>query len=145
MFRILIATLLIFAALPAFAIYKCESGDKTAYSDKPCITGKSSDMGDQLNDKSSASDAAKAKEQHAQDAAKLKQLENARHQREAREEKAQQQALNAARAKKKRCAALDQKKKWNNEEIAAATGKKLETSKRKARQIEEKIQRECKV
>jgi hypothetical protein len=145
MFRILIASLLISAAFPAFAIYKCESGDKTAYSDKPCATGKSSDMGDQLNDKSSAAAVTKAKEQHAQDAEKVKQLENARHKREAKEEKAHQQAIKAVIVKKKKCAALEQKKKSSNEEVTTSTGKKLEISKRKARQIEDKIQRECKV
>lgn len=142
MYKIFSLSILFFISLPALAVYKCESGDKVVYSDVACINGKPSDVDDKLG-KPSASDVAKAKEQNAQEKKELKQLENTRHKREAQEEKQQQQFAKTAMSKQKKCAALEQKKKWNQEDVARATGKKLETAKRKSHQIEEKYRLEC--
>lgn len=140
--RILLTTLLLSFSLPVLAVYKCEIGDKVTYSDTPCINGKSHDLGGQAN-KSNASDVAKANEQNAQEKSKLKQLETARHKREAEEEKQQQKLAQAAASKKKKCTSLELKKKWSAEDAANASGKKRESAKRKARRMAEKYEMEC--
>jgi len=142
MLKTILASLFLFVSCPALAVYKCESGGKTIYSDAPCATGQSSDLGD-IADKSSPEDVAKARQLHAQEKAKVKQLEKARHQREAQDEKRQQQALKAAAAKKKKCAALEQKKKWSAEDAASASIKRLEQAKLRARRAAEKYEMEC--
>jgi hypothetical protein len=140
--RILITTLLFLFSLPAFAVYKCEIGDKVTYSDAPCINGKSHDLGDQST-KSNAVDVAKANEQNAKEKSKLKQLETARHKREAEEDKQQQKLVRAAASKKKKCASLELQRKWKNEDAANASVKKQESAKRKAHRAAEKYELEC--
>ena len=85
----------------------------------------------------------KAKSQNEQEKIKSKHLENARHKREEKDEAKERQIARAARTKKKKCASLAQKEKWSIEDTANATGRRLETAKRKARRIAEKIELEC--
>ncbi|MGZ5818998.1 MAG: hypothetical protein ACXWJD_09660 [Burkholderiaceae bacterium] len=142
MYRLLFASVLFAFSIPALALYKCEAGDKITYIDAPCTMGKSQDLGSTTG-KTPASDLAKANEQNAQDKSRLKQLETARHKREAEEEKQQHKLDAAAQNKKKRCGSLALKKKWSKEDAAHATGKKEETAKRKARRAAEKYELEC--
>lgn len=140
--QFLLASLLIAISLPALAIYKCEVNEKIIYSDARCANGKSVDLGEQAP-QSTAADITKANEQNAQEKNKLKQLETARHKREAEEEKQQHKIANATASKKKKCASLELKKKWSHEEMANATGKKRENAQRKARRLDEKFALEC--
>jgi len=142
MIRILLLSLLLSISLPVLAIHKCESGGKIIYSDVPCLDGKSSDLG-AMADSSSASDVDKAKRQNAQEKSKLKQLENARHKREAQEEKQQLPIARAAAIQKKKCANLAQKKRWGDEDAAKASGKNLDAARLKARRLGEKYTLEC--
>lgn len=140
--RLLFTALLFSFSLPAFAIYKCAAGDKTAYSDTPCMNGQSLDLGNK-SDKNSASDIAKAKEQNEKEKHQVKLLETARHKREATEEKQQQKLAQTVERKRKKCASLAMQMKWGNEDAASTIGKKQESAKRKARRLKEKYELEC--
>ncbi|HEY8101858.1 MAG TPA: DUF4124 domain-containing protein [Burkholderiaceae bacterium] len=140
--RLLFASLLLSFSFPALAVYKCEAGDKITYSDAPCATGKSVDLGNKTST-SAASDIAKAKEQNTQEKKQLKELETARHKREAAEDKQQEKLMKTAAGKKKKCASLELKKKWSNEDAANASVKKQESAKRKVHRAEEKYELEC--
>jgi hypothetical protein len=138
----LIGAFLLTFSLPAFAVYKCESGDKVIYGDAPCANGKSYDLGDKSSH-STASDIAKANEQNLEEKSKLKHLENTRHKKEAAEEKQQQKIAKAEVRKKKKCASLELKKKWNHEDMANMTGKQHESAKRKEIRLKEEYVLEC--
>lgn len=140
--QFLLASLLAVISLPALAVYKCEVDGKVTYSDAHCTSGKSVDLGEQAPT-STAADIAKANEQNAQEKSKLKQLETARHRREAKEEKQQRKIANATAIKRKKCASLELKRKWSHEEMANASGKKRERAQRNARHTEEKYLLEC--
>jgi hypothetical protein len=128
--------------MPAMAIYKCETGGKVTYSDVPCPNSKTTVIGDQSR-QSSSSDIAEAKQKNEHEKRELKQLENARHKREAKEEKQQQQIAKRFESKKKKCAALEQKHRWSKEDLARATGRKVEPAKRRERRLAEKYDLEC--
>lgn len=139
---LLFVFLLLGSSAPAFAVYKCNSGGKTSYTDSSCANGTSSDLGD-ISNKATPSDLAQAHEQNTQDKRKLKKLETARHKREAVEERQQQKMAKAADSKRKKCASLQLKKKWGNEDAANATGKNREKARLRARRLAEKYDLEC--
>jgi hypothetical protein len=99
-----------------------------------------------INDKAnaSASDASQAERQLAREKNELKQLENARHKHEAKDEKRQRQAERYDAAMRKKCASLAQRKKWSEEDAAkGGTINSIEKAKTKARRIAEQYELEC--
>ncbi|MDB5764203.1 MAG: hypothetical protein JWQ21_3198 [Herminiimonas sp.] len=148
MFKILLLSLLISFSAPALAIYKCESNGKITYSDEPCRGGKVLDV-DPASGKTAASDAADAADaadagkQITREKSEVKRLENERHKREAKDEQAQQKAARISAAKHKKCVSLAMRKKWGEEDAAAASGKSAEKAKRNARRKAEKYETEC--
>lgn len=139
MLRVLLIAILISLSAPALAAYKCESDGKTTYGDAPCPGGKEID----INDPASPSEASKIRQQTAQENKKVKQLENARHKREASDEREQQRVARAYAAKKHQCASLAQRQTWIHEDAAKAVGKAAVKAKLKARRADEKFQLEC--
>ena len=139
MLRVLLIAVLVSLSAPALAVYKCETGDKTTYSETPCPGAKEID----ISDPASPSEAARIRQQTEQENKKIKELESARHKREAKEEKEQQRAARANAAAKKKCAALEQRRNWSHEDAAKASGKAAEKAKLKARRADEKLQLEC--
>ncbi len=137
--NVVLSFLLASFSIPGLAIYKCESAGTTTYSEVPCPGGKLMD----LDDKPNESEAAKSSQQSAKEKQQLIRLENARHKREAVEEKAKQRAARAAAAKERKCASLAQRKNWLQEDAAKASGKSAEKAKLKARRMAEKYQLEC--
>lgn len=140
---LLLISLLLALHSPAFATYKCASDGKITYSDHPCQNGKSSELDDTEN-KPSETDIAKARQQNVEEKNKLKQLETARHKREAQQEKREQQIQKAVDARNKKCDSLVQKKEWAEEDVRRATGANLERAKLKARRATEKYKLACK-
>jgi hypothetical protein len=138
--RMLLSAVLISATIPAFAIYKCESGAKVTYSDTACIGSQSTDLG---NPATRSDNASQIRRELAQQKAEVKQLETARHKQEAQQEKLRKTALRTEAARQKKCASLARRKKWADEDAAAATGKSREKARRKARRAEEVYDSEC--
>lgn len=141
--RQLMLYLLISASAPAMAIYKCESDGKPVYSDAPCAGGKMLDIATAPT----VTDTNSAKRQAADEKVQLQRIEKERQKQEAQEEKErkkrQQQASRAQTAKHKKCSSLERRKRWAEEDAAAATGKSVNKAKQKVRRATEQFSAEC--
>ena len=135
--KALVAALLLSLAMPAFAIYKCESNGKTIYRNLPCAGGQKLD----LDDVSGADAGGPAR--LARERAEVKRLESARHKREAQEEKQRAKAARVYAAKQKKCATLARRAKWAEEDAETAGMKAKERARRKARRAEESYRTTC--
>lgn len=143
MLRILLAVLLLSLSAAAAAAYKCEAGGKTTYSETPCPGGKTVDLNDNDAMHAASPETVQAQRQLAAEKKKVHQLETARHQREAKEARRQQSAARTDARKKQKCAALELRKKWSEEDLARATGKNTEKAKLRTRRMHEKYALEC--
>jgi len=136
MIRALLLPLLLSAAMPAFAVYKCESGGKTVYSDAPCPGGRELEI-------APAADPAAATRTLARQKEEAERLASARHKREAQEERVQQKQDRAAAGKRKKCASLALRRQWAEEDAAKAEPKAAPKAQKTARRAAEKHQLEC--
>lgn len=138
MLRGLLTGLLLSCSIPSFAIYKCEADGKVNYSDVECSGGKTVDV--RITPGASPTEGSNRALQEKQ---QLEQLQNARHKREAKEDKERKQAAKAAASHQKKCASLERRQKWADEDATAAKGKTRDAARRKARRIAEEVQAEC--
>jgi hypothetical protein len=138
----LVVTFLICLPLPAFAVFKCEVGGKTIYSDMPCAGGKIT----QLNDPSAptAADAANARLVAERQRREAKEIDARRRKQEAQEEKERERIAKASVKKREKCAKLALKGKWAADDAAKATGPKGEKLKVRAQRSAETYAAECK-
>lgn len=135
---------LIFLSPSAFAIYKCESGDKIMYSDTPCHNGKVDNMKEiAIPSASVATDSQSAQKQLQQDKKELSRLQQGREKQQAHEDRQQARRYKIAETKKKKCAESAQRVQWANEDAAKAPIKSSERAKQKARRTAEKHQLLC--
>jgi hypothetical protein len=141
--NVVMLTVLTSLSTPALAIYKCEVDGKVSYSDAPCRDGKSRRMDEATWDTPSAPDVESAKGRAAREKNEVKQIEKARQQHEAQEEKDRQKLARADTGKRKKCADLALQQKWAEEDARAATGKSTEKARRAAYRRGEKFQMEC--
>lgn len=125
--------------ISAFAIYKCEANGTVTYSDAPCAGGKQLDIND-----TSPSDAADARRRAAQEKQELGRLESERHKQELQDEKERKKSARSRAALERKCASLERRRKWADEDAASAVGKSVEKARRKARRAEELFDAECK-
>lgn len=139
MFKSICLLVLALNSAPALAAYKCESGGKISYGDEPCRSGTTV----ALPEPPGGDDAAQAKMRAAREKREAERLENARHKREAAEEKLRTRIAKADAARRKKCQSLAMSRKWSEEDAAAATGKSAEKAKRKARRKAEQYEAEC--
>lgn len=139
---LLLLVLLSFSA-PALAVYKCESANKTIYSDLPCDTGKADSM-KEIAIATPTVDTASAQKKLKEDKQELQRLQQRRQKQDAIEERQREKHYKAAEAKKKKCAESAQRVKWANEDAASASPKTAERAKRKAQRAAEKHQLSCK-
>lgn len=133
---------LFFFSAPALAIYKCESGARTVYSDTACHDGKTNSM-KEIVVATPAVDTASAQKKLQQDKQELQRLQQHRAKQDAQEERQQAKRYKAAETKKKKCAESAQRVKWANEDAYDAQPKAAERAKQKARRAEEKHQLSC--
>jgi hypothetical protein len=144
MLRIPLVVLLLLNSAPALAIYKCEAGGKITYSDAPCLGAKVKELAEATGNSVSPADATHAKQQLVREKSEAARLEKARRQREAVDEKERRQAAKSAATRKRNCAVLAQRKKWSDEDAAAASGRSAEKARLKARRMTEKYEAACK-
>lgn len=142
MLRILLTSSLLLLSQPAFAIYKCNNGEKISYRDTPCTDGKGTDITDQVQDKRSTA-ATETMRRTSQQKQEAERLAAERHKREAQDDKARRIVARSTALKAKKCASLAQRVKWANEDAASASGKAAEKAKRKARRITDSYQVQC--
>lgn len=136
--QILLTVLMLSWSASSFAIYKCDAGGKTIYSDTACPNGKALDI-----DAGVPAGAAEARRQAREERYALDRIERARSKQEAKEEWERKHAAKAAAAREKKCAGLARKQKWAEEDAAAATGKSADAARRKAHQKAEEYETEC--
>jgi hypothetical protein len=74
----------------------------------------------------------------------LKELGKQRVQRDAQYAKQERKLLQEQARKRKACRALDRRKRWAEEDAAAASVKSVESARRKARRAGEMFDEECK-
>ena len=142
----LLAALLMITAAHAQAVYKCQAGGKTSYSDRPCVAGASrtlpapagipaaDTMGPQGGDARTLLEADKLR--FAQD------KERARSQ--AREERDRKRETRASQARGQKCARLRLRHKWAEEDLARTVhGPAHETARTKLRRQAETLAVEC--
>lgn len=135
---------MIFFSAPAFAIYKCESGDKIIYSDAPCNSGKSGNMKElAVVDPANETDNNLAHKQLQQDKKELQRLQQRREKEETKEARQQAKRYKTAEAKKKKCAESAQRVQWAKEDANSAPTKSSERAKQKAKRTTEKHQLSC--
>lgn len=135
---------MIFFSAPAFAIYKCESGDKIIYSDIPCNSGKSGNMKElAVVDPANATNNNLAHKQLQRDKKELQRLQQRREKEETQEARQQAKRYKTAEAKKKKCAESAQRVQWAKEDANSAPTKSSERAKQKARRTTEKHQLSC--
>ena len=141
--KLLLLALFFFSA-PAFAIYKCESGDKIIYSDTPCHSGQHGSMKElAAAAPASATDNKAAQQQLQQDKKELQRLQQRREKEETQEDRQQAKRYKTAEAKKKKCAESAQRVQWAKEDANSAPTKSSERAKQKARRTTEKHQLSC--
>lgn len=124
----------------ALAIYKCESGGQTAYSDTPCHNGKRMQ---EIAVSAPPTDTALAQKQAQQDKQELQRLQQQRQKQEKIDARQQEKRNKASTAKKQKCAESAQRVKWASEDAASASGKTAERARQKARRAAEKHQLTC--
>jgi len=138
MHKLALFCVLVLGSAPAMAIYKCEAGGKITYSDEACPGGRAVDI--QNGGKPVASDAG---QRAAREKSELERLQQARRKEEAANQKEQAKIAKADAATHKKCATLAMRKKWGEEDAAAASLKSAEKAKRNARRKAEKYEAEC--
>ncbi|RBA24058.1 hypothetical protein [Herminiimonas fonticola] len=140
-FKLLLLAL-IFCSAPAFAIYKCESGDKIIYSDTPCQGDKTVSM-KEIAIAAAASDNGAAQKQLQQDKKELQRLQQRREKQQTQDDRQQAKRYKTAETKKQKCAESAQRVQWAKEDAASAPTKSSERAKQKARRTTEKHQLSC--
>lgn len=143
MSSLLLSFVLLLVALPAFAIYKCESGGNISYSDLPCADTSSNSRSRRIIIPPAPSDTHAAQEKLVQDKRRLQALETQRSKEEASAAKERQNIAKEQERKKKRCATLEQRTRWAKEDAASANVKRMARAQRKAQRAAEKQQLEC--
>lgn len=139
MYKFLLILALISVSVSATPVYKCESGGKTIYSEFPCPGGTELKVKGRPNEDDKTSAQERAKKDHAIE----KKLADQRRKREAKEEKERQKAAKRSDAKDKKCAQLQQRMTWADEDAKKSTGKKAEKVRLKSRRATEKYVLEC--
>ena len=133
--------LMMIAASPALAVYKCETRQGILYTDAPCGDGQV-----ELPPAPGASDPEAARQRALNDRKQLAVIE--KEEARARSERRQYDTgrNKVAASHKKRCTLLGLEKKWSAEDAAAAShlvSDKAEALKRQARRKAERFEAEC--
>jgi hypothetical protein len=143
------ALLLVFTvlhAIPAAAVYRCETADQVTYSDAACANGKPVVIDDTRGVKSPVP-VATAKDKAAQQrldknlAAENKQLSRQRE----KQERAEARARLVAEKQKRKCVQLAQRKAWAEDDLRNAPVKTMEKARRKSQRATENYRAECPV
>lgn len=126
-------------ALPAHAqMYKCTDGDSTTYSEAPCERGAQTVLAPPPAP-STPSAAGELKRLQKESAA----LQQAREQREARQERADALHDRQAARRRESCAKLDLARRWADDDVRHASHGTADAARLKARRAAERHAAEC--
>jgi hypothetical protein len=125
-------------AAGAQAIYKCTVNGKVEYGDRPCASGQTVELAVPV-----APSVAPAHAQAQRERATLAQLEKLRLAREIAQEREQARDRRALATQRQRCNRLRLQRRWADEDLARASGARMEAAKIKARRQAEALAVEC--
>ena len=137
--NILLPLMLLVFSTHAHAINKCEFNGKVTYSEQPCLEGKSTEIAEPPP----PTDPVGAKKIAATEKKEANRLHNERLKSEAKVDKEREKIQRSALAKKKKCASLEQRRKWAEEDVSKAEWQAKEKKKLIARRAGEKYALEC--
>lgn len=134
--RLLLAGALLTAALPAAAVYRCESGGRIVYQDASCPGGQPLTFQE-------APAATEAEQRAVREKRQLAEIEQAAARRKEESRKKQDRNTRAETAIQKRCEKLAARAKWTTEEAAKASEKNIDKTRRKAERAVQQYDTEC--
>ena len=123
----------------AQTVHKCTVDGKVTYTEQPCQAGTAAVIA--VPDAPPPNPAAAEELKRMQKQART--LERERHRREAADDRAQQQAADAARARHKQCAKLKLEKKWADDDVRGAPVQNLDRAKTRAQRAADRLALEC--
>lgn len=147
--RLLLTMSLLACALPAHAVYRCESPDgaTVGYRDTPCPQAKSVDLGDPAGPAASPAGAAASRAALERDRRELHRLEAARHKEEKAQASRERTAARARKARDAKCRSLALRRKWAEEDAAeaarSASGTTAARVRKKSRRLGEQYALTC--
>ncbi|MES2150555.1 MAG: DUF4124 domain-containing protein [Pseudomonadota bacterium] len=131
------------AAAQTQRIVKCTVEGKVTYTSEPCVNGSAVVLPAQAPAAPEAQQSAATVRELERQKALLHKLEEERHAREAKDQKADEQAARTSAAHKQHCEKLRLQKKWADEDLAKASNAALEALRSKARHQAELLASEC--
>jgi len=140
---LLLSVFLLFISFPALAIYKCESGGKISYSDLPCTDTQANSKTQRIAIPAAPPDSHIAQEKMMQDKKFLQVIEADRRKEKTSAEKERQRRYREQESKRKRCASLEQRARWAQENAVRTNIKNMSRERRKAQRATEKYELEC--
>lgn len=157
MIRIILLMTLALLSQPAAAdgVYKCSSGGKVSYADRPCTNGTATRLPPPAAVGVAPPEANAVTTRDARTLVEFEKLRMAREKEQAREiarqqardeaktERERQRQVRAASARRKTCDKLRLRRKWAVEDVAHASGKAQEAARRKAKRQAEALAVEC--
>ncbi|MGN6703275.1 MAG: hypothetical protein ACTHKB_09970 [Burkholderiaceae bacterium] len=147
--HLLLTMSLLACALPAHAVYRCESpdGSTVGYRDTPCPHAKSVDLGNPAAPTASPADAAASRAALDRDRRELHRLEATRHKEEKEQARREQAAARAQKARDAKCRSLALRRKWAEEDAAEAgrssSGTSAARARKKSRRLGEQYALAC--
>lgn len=139
-----VAFLLLCVCLPAHAVYRCEQKGMVSYADHPCAGGLSTDISEDVRDPVSQGDAAAARKRLQQQKRAAADIEKEKLRELKRQKTAREVSTRQAAAKEKACRPLALQKKWAEEDLSIASGKSVDSARRKAKRAAERYDLYCK-
>ena len=133
--------LMMIAASPALAVYKCETRQGVLYTDAPCGDGQV-----ELPPAPGASDPEGARRRALNDRKQLAAIEKEEERAQSERRRQETGREKVVASHKKRCSVLGLEKKWSAEDAASAShlvSDKAEALKRQARRKAERFEAEC--
>lgn len=123
-------------------VYKCTAGGRTTYADRPCTTGRATELPPApAGIRPEGADAVATRD--ARTLVELEKLRIAREREQARNDRADAREARAAAARRKTCARLALRRKWAEEDVARTHGSARAAAERRLARARDAMAVEC--
>jgi hypothetical protein len=136
----LLAACLLTQAL-ADPVYKCTQDGKTTYADRPCASGRSTELPPPAGVRPEGAETVATRD--ARTLVELEKLRLARAKEQQRIDRADARQARAADVHRKQCERLHLRKRWADEDVARLTGRARAAAVRRAKRATEAMAVEC--
>jgi hypothetical protein len=141
--RGMVAVLMLAASMSVHAAFRCDDNGKVSYSDVACAGGATVPTTDLRAPATIKAEQDDALRRAAADKVRLQRLEADRSKAERTERKERLHASAVASAQRRKCETLAQRRKWADDDVATASSRNAEKTRRKARRIAEQYTLDC--